>query len=53
MRGKILQDNMEWNAEQAGRGRRYVRQGQRMQEGRDAVRRIFREVSQNKKRGLE
>lgn len=35
------------------REQRYVRQKEKMQERRDTVKRIFREVSQNQKRGLE
>lgn len=47
MKRNILQDKRE---------QRYVRQNgrmQEMQERRDTVKHIFREVSQNKKRGLE
>lgn len=50
MKENILQGNKGWNAE---RGQRFVRQNEGIQGRRDTVRRIFREVSQNKKRGLE
>lgn len=53
MKGDILQGSFGENADYAGHGRRYVRRNERMQERRDAARRIFKEVSQNKKRGLE